>query len=93
MSIVVQELVACDAEVQDALADAREAVQKMAQAGSYTFHRVAGHTGTVRVTTSILARTMVDRPMVIGGFGAMVDAVCIGEELRPTFVLLRVSGK
>jgi hypothetical protein len=51
------------------LADTLEAVQKIAQAGPYAFHRVAVHTGTVRVTTRILARTMVDRPMVIVGLG------------------------
>src|SRR5215471_10340365 len=42
---------------------------------------------TVRVTTSILARTMVDRPMGIVGLRAMGDIVCIGEELRPAFHL------
>src|SRR6266571_5293097 len=87
MLIVVQELVACDAEVQEALADTPEVVQEIAQAGPYTFHRVAVHTGAVRVTTSILARTMVDRLMIIVGLGEMVDAVFIGEELRPAFHL------
>src|SRR5690348_18101033 len=38
--MVVQELVACDAEVQEALADTLEAVQKIAQAGPQAFHRV-----------------------------------------------------
>src|SRR5262244_3683681 len=51
--IVVQELVACDAEVQEALADPLEAVQKIAQAGPQPFHRVAVHTGTIRVMTRI----------------------------------------
>src|SRR5512145_2879087 len=83
--IVVQELVACDSDVQEALADTLEAVQKIAQAGPNAFHRVAVHTRAVRVTTSILARTMVDRPMVIVGLGEMVDIVFIGEELRPDF--------
>src|SRR5262252_10879062 len=83
--MVVEELVACDAEVQEALADTLEAVQKIAQAGPQAFHRVAVHTRAVRVTTSILARTMVDRPMVIGSLGEMVDVVFIGEELRPAF--------
>ena len=87
VSMIVQELVACDAEVQEALADTFEAVQKIAQAGPKPFHRVAVHTGTVRVTTRILARTMVDRPMVIVGRSEMVDVVFIGEELRPTFDL------
>jgi hypothetical protein len=85
--MVVEELVACDAEVQEALADTLEAVQKIAQAGPKAFHRVAVHTRTVRVTTSILARTMVDRPMIIVGLGAMVDVIFIGEELRPAFHL------
>src|SRR5437016_13748509 len=81
--IVVQELVACNAEVQEALADTLEAVQKIAQAGPYAFHRVAVHTSPVLVTTRILARTMVDCPMVIVGLGEMVDVIFIGKELRP----------
>ena len=87
VSIVVQELVACDAEVEKALADPLEAVQEIAQAGPNAFQRVAVHTGTVRVTTSILAGAMVDRPMVIVGRGARVDVVFVGEELRPAFHL------
>ena len=87
MSMVVQELVAPDAEVQEALADTPEVIQKITQAGPNTFHRVTVHTGTVGITTCILARTMVDRPMVIVGRGEMVDVVFIGEELRPTFDL------
>src|SRR4029453_11360899 len=87
VSIVVQELVACDAEVEKALADTFEAVQKIAQAGPNAFHRVAVYTGTVRVTTSILASTMVDCPMVIVGLGKMGDVVFVGEELRPAFHL------
>src|SRR5215470_17808274 len=75
VSIVVQELVACDSEVEKALADIFEAVQKIAQAGPNAFHRVAVHTGTVRVTTSILASAMVDCPMVIVGLGKMIDVV------------------
>ena len=85
--MVVEELVACDAEVQEALADPLEAVQKIAQAGPKACHRVAVHTRTVRVTTSILARTMVDRPMILVGLGAMGDGIFIGEELRPAFYL------
>jgi hypothetical protein len=69
------------------LADTLEAVQKIAQAGPYAFHRVAVHTGTVRGTTRILARTMVDRPLLIGGLGEMGDVLCIGEELSPAFRL------
>src|SRR5215831_13635557 len=82
VSIVVQELVACDSEMEKALADTLEAVQKIAQAGPQAFHRVAVHTGTVRVTPSILAGAMVDRPMVIVGLGKMVDVVFVCEELR-----------
>src|SRR5215475_15475160 len=85
--MVVQEFVACDAEVQEALANTLEVVQEIAQAGPYTFHRVTVHTGTVRITTRVLARTMVDRPMVIVGRGEMVDVVFIGKELRPAFHL------
>ena len=85
--IVVQELVTCDSEVQEALADPLEAVQKIAQAGPQPFHRVAVHTGTVRVMTRILAGAMVDCPMVIVGLSEMVDVVFVGEELRPTFHL------
>jgi hypothetical protein len=73
--------------VQEALADTFEAVQKIAQAGPYAFHRVAVHTRAVRVTTSILACAMVDRPIVIVGLSEMIDAVFIGEELRPDFHL------
>jgi hypothetical protein len=85
--VVEEELVACDAEVQEALADPLEVVQAIAQAGPYAFHRVTVHTGTVRVTTRVLARTMVDRPMVIVSRGEMGDVVCISEELRPGFHL------
>src|SRR5262249_55386842 len=69
VSIVVQARGACDAEVEKALADTLEAVQKIAQARPNAFHRVTGHTGTVRVTTRIRAGAMVDRPMVIVGLG------------------------
>src|SRR5712691_13519488 len=85
--MVVQELVASDSEVQEALADTLEAVQEIAQAGPNAFHRVTVHTRAVRVTTSILARTMVDRTMVIVGLREMVDVVFIGEKLRPAFHL------
>src|SRR5262249_34165735 len=87
VSVVVEELVACDAKVQEALADPLEVVQEIAQAGPYPFHRVTVHTGTVRVTTSVLAGAMVDRPMVIVGPSEMIDVVFIGEELRPGFHL------
>src|SRR5215471_8003662 len=87
VSRVVQELVACDSEVEKALADIFEAVQKIAQAGPNAFHRVAVHPGTVRVTTRILAGAMVDCPMVIVGLGKMVDVVFVCEALRPTFHL------
>src|SRR6266446_9864418 len=85
--MVVEELVACNSEVQEALADTLEAVQKIAQAGPHAFHRVAVNTRAVRVTTSILASAMVDRTMVIVGLGELVDVVFIGEELRPDFHL------
>ena len=62
-------------------------VQAIAQAGPYPFHRVTVHTGTVRVTTRVLACAMVDRPMVIVGGSEMVDVVFISEELRPAFHL------
>ena len=35
--VVVEELVACDAEVQEALANTLEVVQEIAQAGPYTY--------------------------------------------------------
>ena len=85
--MVVEELVARDAKVQEALADTPEVVQKITQAGPNTFHRVTVHTRAVRVTTRILARAMVDHPMVIVGRGEMVDVVFIREELRPAFHL------
>src|SRR5712692_9732858 len=85
--MVVQELVAYDSEVQEALTDTLEAVQEIAQAGPNAFHRVTVNTCAVRVTTSILARTMVDRTMVIVGLGEMVYIVFIGEELCPAFHL------
>src|SRR5215470_12818659 len=72
VSMVVEELVASDSEVQEALADPLEAVQKIAQAGPQAFHRVAVHTRAVRVTPRILACAMVDRPMVIVSLGEMV---------------------
>ena len=40
--VVVEELVACDAKVQEALAAPLEVVQEIAQAGPYAFHRVRG---------------------------------------------------
>ena len=73
--MVVEELVACNAQVQEALADPLEVVQEIAQAGPYAFHRITVHTCPVRVTTSVLARTMVDRSMVIVGLSEMVDMV------------------
>ena len=87
VSMVVEELVASDAEEQEALADPREAVQKMAQAGPQACHRVAVHTRAVRGTPRRLAGAMVDRPMVIVDLGEMIEAVFIREELRPAFHL------
>src|SRR5881296_3323965 len=85
--MVMQELVAYNSEVQEALADTLEAVQEIAQAGPNAFHRVTVNTRAIRITTSILTRAMVDRTMVIGGLGEMGDIVLIGEELHPTFHL------
>ena len=85
--MVMEELIACNSQVQEALADTPEVVQEITQAGPQTFHRVTVRTGTVPVTTSVLARTMVDRTMVIVGLGEMGDVVLIGEELRPGFHL------
>jgi hypothetical protein len=65
MPVVMEELVACNSQVQEALADTLEMVQEIAQAGPYPFHRVTVYTRPVRVTTRILACAMVDRPMVI----------------------------
>src|SRR5882672_3039850 len=59
----------------------------MTQARPKTFHRVTVHTRAVGVTPSILARAMVDRPMVIIGLSEMVNIVCSGEALRPDFHL------
>src|SRR5262249_18808366 len=87
VSMVVQELIAYDSQVQEALADTLEAIQEIAQAGPYAFHRVTVHTHAVRVMTSILACTMVDRPMVIVGRSEVVDVVFIGKELSPAFYL------
>jgi hypothetical protein len=90
--MVVQELVARDAEVQAALADTPEAVQTMAQAGPQACHGVAVHTRTVRVTTSLRAGAMVARTMVIVGLGAMVNVGRIGEARRPHFPLGGAKG-
>src|SRR2546429_322074 len=73
--MVVEELVACDSQVQEALADPLEVVQDIAQARPYAFHRVTVHTRIVGVTTRILARTMVDRPMVVVGLSEAVNAL------------------
>src|SRR5499427_3290144 len=80
--MVMEKLIACNAQVQEALADTPEVVQEITQAGPNSFHRVTVHTRAVGVTPSILTRAMVDRPMVIVGLGEMVDIVFIGEELR-----------
>ena len=95
--MVMEELVARNAQVQEALADAPEVVQEIPQAGPNTFHRVTVHTRAVGVTPSILARTMVDRPMVIVGLRDMGDIVCIGEErhwfrLMSYALLSQISG-
>src|SRR5262245_33561365 len=87
MPMVVQELVADDSEVQEALADTLETVQEIAQTGPQTFHRVTVHTRAIQVSTSIFASTMVDRPMVIVSLSEMVDVVFIGEALSCAFHL------
>src|SRR6516162_7463520 len=87
VSMVMEELVACDSKVQETLADPLEVVQEIPQAGPYAFHRITVHTRAVQVTPRILTRAMVDRPMVIVGRGEMVDVVFVGEELRPAFHL------
>src|SRR5215831_1302727 len=85
--MVMEELVACDAQVQEALADPLEVVQEITQAGPQAFHCVTVHTRAVRITTSILARAMVDRPMVIIDLSKMVYVVFVREELCPCFHL------
>ena len=65
VSMVMEELVACDAQVQETLADPLEVVQEIPQAGPHTFHRITVHTRAVRVTPRILTRTMVDCSMII----------------------------
>src|ERR1041384_8339556 len=87
VSMVVQELIAYDSQVQEALADTLEAVQEIAQAGPYAFHRVTVHTHAVRVTPRILACTMVDRPMIIVDRSEVVDVVGLCKALSPTFYL------
>src|SRR5262245_53306769 len=89
VSMVVQELIADDSQGQEALADTLEAVQEMAQAGPYAFHRVTGHTHAVRVMTSILACTMVDRALIIVGRSAVVEVVFLCIELSSA---LHLSG-
>src|SRR6516162_7835713 len=87
VSMVMEELIARNSQVQEALADTPEVVQEITQAGPYAFHRVTVHPRAVGGTPRILARAMVDRPMVIVGLGAMVDVVFSSEELRPAFYL------
>src|SRR5215831_2956084 len=87
MPVVMEELVACNAQVQEALADTLEMVQEMAQAGPKPCHCVTVYTRPVRVTTRILACAMVDRSMVIVSLSDMGDVVFIGEELRSAFHL------
>ena len=82
VSMVMQELIAYDSEVQEALADTLEAVQEIAQAGPYPFHCVTVYTRPVWVTTRILACAMVDRPMVIVGLGEMVDVISLQRRLN-----------
>ena len=90
--MVVQELIAPNSQVQEALADPLEVVQEITQAGPYAFHRVAVYTGTVGVTTSVLAYAMVDRPMVIVSLGEMVDVVSSVKNCAPAFTLAAMMG-
>ena len=90
--MVMEELIACNSQVQEALADTPEVVQEITQAGPYAFHRITVHTRAVGVTPSIRARTMVDRPMVIVGRGKVVDVILISEELCPAFHLGSDNG-
>jgi uncharacterized LabA/DUF88 family protein len=92
VAMVVQELVVCDAEVQETLADPLETVQEVAQARPDAFHRIAVNTHAIGVMASILACAMVDRAVVIISLGEIVDVVFIGEELRPDFHLGRDDG-
>jgi hypothetical protein len=85
--MVVQARVAYDSEGQEALADTLEAVQDIAPARPHACHRVPVRTCPVRVPTSLLARTMVDRTMIIVDLGAMGDVLCIRAELSPAFPL------
>ena len=85
--MVVQELLAPHSQVQAALAAPCEVVQAIAQAGPYTFHRVTVPPCPVQVTTRILTRTMLDRPLVIVSLGTMRDIGCISEALRPALPL------
>src|SRR5215510_1734022 len=85
--MVWKELLACNSQVQEALADTPEVVQEITQAGPNPFHRVTVHTRAVGVPASILAGTMVDRPVIIVDLGEMVDVILIGEELRSAFHL------
>src|SRR5262245_59867551 len=87
VSMVVQELIAYDSQVQEALADTLEAVQEIAQAGPYAFHRVTVNTHAVRVTTRICPWTTVYRPMIIVGRSDVVVVVFIGEDLSSAFYL------
>src|SRR4029453_1374748 len=80
--MVVQELIAYHSQVQESLADTLEVVQEIAQASHYPFHRVTVHTCPVRVTTRILARAMVDRPVIIVGLTEMVDVVSIPSPFK-----------
>src|SRR5215470_2509925 len=69
--MVMEELIACNAEVPEALADTPEVVQEIPQAGPYAFHRVTVHRRAIGVTPSILPRAMVNRPMVVVDLGEM----------------------
>ena len=94
VSMVVEELVASNSEVQEALADPLEAVQKMAQAGPQAFHRVAEHTRAVRGTPSIRAGAMLDRPLVIVDLGGVQWEMLYSsvKHCAPPFTLAVMMG-
>src|SRR6267142_3910787 len=85
--LVVQARVAYDAEGQKALAETLEAVQDLAPTRPHAGHRVPVPPCPVRVPTSRLARTMVDRTMLSVDLGALGDVLCLRADLRPAFPL------
>jgi hypothetical protein len=87
MPRVGQALGADDSEGQAALAEPLATVQAMVPAGPQTFPRVPGPTRAGRGTTRLRARTMGDRPMVLGGGGVLGAVGGIGAARRPAWPL------